>query len=98
MVGELAAVTARISAAILYAVVVPSKLLGLAVVQGKTRSGRMALTFDDGPSEKTPAVLDALARARPGDRRAANAPAVEQVLPDLAGRGLRCVTLSELLS
>lgn len=37
-------------------------------------------------------------RITPGDRRAATAQAVERVLPFLAERGLRCVTVSELLS
>ena len=37
-------------------------------------------------------------RTPPGNFRAATVGASERVLPDLAGQGLRCVTLSELLS
>lgn len=164
MVGELARVAAGLSGAMLYAVAVPSsQLFGPAVVWGMTGSGRVALTFDDGPSASTPAVWDALAhhrppygirwigrypalrqhglravlrsacvfdwlrpalrpgeaieaglrarateaailllhdgdRTRPGDRRSAPARAVERVLPSQSRQGLRCVTLSELLS
>ena len=65
MTVELAGVAAAISAMILCAVVVPgTQVFGPAVVRGKTGNGRVALTFDDGPSESTPAVLDALARHR----------------------------------
>ena len=46
-----------------YAVAVPSsQVFGPALVRGARGAGRIALTFDDGPSESTPAVLDALAR------------------------------------
>lgn len=46
-----------------YAVAVPSsQVFGPAVVRGASGQGRVALTFDDGPSESTPAVLDTLAR------------------------------------
>ena len=46
-----------------YATAVPSsQVFGPAVVRGEPGSGRVALTFDDGPSETTPAVLDALAK------------------------------------
>lgn len=61
--GELSAAAAGISAAMYYAVGVPgSQVFGPAVVCGTPGSGRVALTFDDGPSESTPAVLGALAR------------------------------------
>ncbi len=65
MVGELAAAAAGISAAMYLAVgAASSQVFGPAMVRGETGQGRVALTFDDGPSESTPAVLEALARHR----------------------------------
>ncbi len=63
MVAELVAVAAGVSAAMAYAVAAPSsQVFGPALVRGSRNDSRLALTFDDGPSESTPAVLDVLAR------------------------------------
>ena len=63
MWAEAVAATAGLGAAMYYAVgVASSQVFGPAAVCGAPGAGRVALTFDDGPSESTPAVLDALAR------------------------------------
>lgn len=47
-----------------YAVAAPSsQMLGKTMVQGKRESGTIALTFDDGPGEATPQILDMLGKA-----------------------------------
>ena len=47
-----------------YVVAAPgSQLLGRSLVCGPPDSGKIALTFDDGPGEATPVVLDMLKRA-----------------------------------
>lgn len=47
-----------------YVVAAPeSQVLGKSLVRGPTGSGKIALTFDDGPGEATPAVLDLLKQA-----------------------------------
>jgi peptidoglycan/xylan/chitin deacetylase (PgdA/CDA1 family) len=47
-----------------YVVAAPgSQVLGKSLVGGPRDSGRIALTFDDGPGEATPAILDMLKRA-----------------------------------
>ena len=47
-----------------YLVAAPdSQVLGKSLVCGPRGAGRIALTFDDGPGEATPAVLDMLRRA-----------------------------------
>ncbi len=57
-----AACLAVASASLTWAAYFPrSRLLGPVVWRGPASGGRMALTFDDGPSESTPAILDALA-------------------------------------
>lgn len=62
MLGEVAAGASLFSAAMYYAVAVPSsQVFGPAVVRGARGKGCVALTFDDGPSESTPALLDVLA-------------------------------------
>jgi len=64
MVLESAAATALASAGVLaYAVRVPrSTLLAPSVYRGAPERPAIALTFDDGPSESTPALLELLAR------------------------------------
>ncbi len=65
MVGAftVAGLAAAAGGAAYYAVAAPSsQVFGPAVSRGAPGRGRIALTFDDGPSESTPAVLDALAR------------------------------------
>ncbi len=60
-----AATAAAVSGVMYYAVGVPSsQVFGPSLVRNAARTGlpRVALTFDDGPSESTPAVLEALAR------------------------------------
>ncbi len=60
---EMAAAVAGIGGAMFYAVGAPtSQVFGPALVRRAPGAGRLALTFDDGPSESTPAVLEALAR------------------------------------
>ena len=47
-----------------YAVAAPgSQVLGKSLVRGPLGSGKLALTFDDGPGEETPAILDLLRQA-----------------------------------
>ena len=59
-----AAAVAAFSAGMYYAAGVPSsQLFGPALVRAASDCRAVALTFDDGPSESTPAVLDALAEA-----------------------------------
>lgn len=56
---------AAFSAGMYYAAGVPSsQVFGPSLVRNPSGPPRMALTFDDGPSESTPAVLQALARGR----------------------------------
>jgi len=58
------AALAAFSAGMYYAAGVPSsQLFGPTLVRSASDSRSVALTFDDGPSESTPAVLDALAEA-----------------------------------
>src|SRR5258706_8172377 len=60
-----AATAAAVSGVMYYAVgVSSSQVFGPSLVRNDSRTGppRVALTFDDGPSESTPAVLEALAR------------------------------------
>jgi len=62
MLIETAAVTAGAGLLAAYAVGCPaSQLLGPTVFRGPRSSRRIALTFDDGPSEWTSALLDVLA-------------------------------------
>jgi peptidoglycan/xylan/chitin deacetylase (PgdA/CDA1 family) len=62
---ELAGAAVGISGFMLYAVAAPfSQIFGPAVSQVPNARGSVALTFDDGPSESTPALLDVLARHR----------------------------------
>jgi peptidoglycan-N-acetylglucosamine deacetylase len=59
-----AAAFATFSAGMYYAAGVPSsQVFGPALVKGSSTNA-VALTFDDGPSESTPAVLDVLSAAR----------------------------------
>src|SRR5437660_1330007 len=71
-----------------YAAGVPSsQVFGPSLV--RARNSRMvALTFDDGPSESTPAVLEALADGK--------ARAARTILAGLGARGISAVTVSEL--
>src|SRR4051812_25681197 len=47
-----------------YALVAPrSQLLGKTLVKGSAASPRVALTFDDGPGDATPLILDTLKAA-----------------------------------
>lgn len=63
MLGVITAAALGASAAMAYAVASPSsQVFGPAIVRGRRDRRRVALTFDDGPSESTPAILDALAR------------------------------------
>lgn len=63
MVAEVAVGAGLFGAAMYYAVAVPSsQVFGPAVWRGPQGRRRVALTFDDGPSETTPAILDTLAR------------------------------------
>jgi len=65
MLVEAAAVAAGGGLLAAYAVGCPaSQLLGSTVFHGPRGSRRIALTFDDGPSEWTPAVLDVLGENR----------------------------------
>lgn len=58
------ALGAAVSTAMYYAAGVPSsQTFGPSLVRAKRDSGAIALTFDDGPSESTPAVLDVLGKA-----------------------------------
>jgi peptidoglycan/xylan/chitin deacetylase (PgdA/CDA1 family) len=58
-----AAAAAAVSGGMYYAVGVPSsQVFGPSLVRNAPAGPRVALTFDDGPSESTPAVLAALAR------------------------------------
>lgn len=62
---ESAAAAAAVSGVMYYAVGVPSsQVFGPSLVRKTAGTGppQVALTFDDGPSESTPAVLEALAR------------------------------------
>lgn len=63
---EGAAAAAAVGGVMYYAVGVPSsQLFGPSLVQGAADGPpRVALTFDDGPSESTPAVLQVLAKHR----------------------------------
>lgn len=65
MLLESAAAAVAVSGVMYYAVGVPSsQMFGPSLVRkaGGTGPPRVALTFDDGPSESTPAVLETLAR------------------------------------
>lgn len=63
MIGQLAGAAAGIGGFMLYAVAAPSsQVFGPAVSRVPGDRGSVALTFDDGPSESTPALLDTLAR------------------------------------
>lgn len=63
MVWELGVGAATISGVMAYAVGAPSsQVFGPALVKVKAGANKVALTFDDGPSESTPAILDVLAR------------------------------------
>jgi peptidoglycan/xylan/chitin deacetylase (PgdA/CDA1 family) len=65
--GVVAAAAAGIGAGMAYAVAAPSaQVFGPALVRGRRDDCRLALTFDDGPSESTPALLDVLARHSAG--------------------------------
>ncbi len=55
--------TALAAVAALQALWVPFDLTGRSLRRGPRGARRVALTFDDGPSDDTPAVLDALERA-----------------------------------
>ena len=55
--------TALAAVAALQALWVPFDLTGRSLRRGPRGARRVALTFDDGPSDETPAVLDALERA-----------------------------------
>ncbi len=64
---ESAAAAAAVSGVMYYAVGVPSsQVFGPSLVRKTAGAGplQVALTFDDGPSESTPAVLEVLARHR----------------------------------
>lgn len=62
MLTEAAALAAASGLMAAYAVACPaSQLLGRTVFHGPRGARRIALTFDDGPSDWTPAVLDVLA-------------------------------------
>lgn len=55
---------AAVSGAMYYAAGVPSsQVFGPSLVRAEGAGGGIALTFDDGPSESTPAILDVLAKA-----------------------------------
>jgi peptidoglycan-N-acetylglucosamine deacetylase len=63
VIAQLAGAAAGISGFMLYAVAAPSsQVFGPAVSRVPGARGSVALTFDDGPSESTPALLDVLAR------------------------------------
>ena len=63
LAGCAAAVSASAAGVLAYAVRVPSSsLLAPSVYRGSPARPAIALTFDDGPSESTPDVLDILAR------------------------------------
>ena len=60
----LAVVLAGLGFLVWYVVAAPeSQVLGKSLVRGPRNSGRIALTFDDGPGEATPAILDMLKQA-----------------------------------
>jgi peptidoglycan/xylan/chitin deacetylase (PgdA/CDA1 family) len=62
VLGEAVATSAGAAALMAYAVRGPSSsLLGPSVYRGDRTRAAIALTFDDGPSESTPAILDLLA-------------------------------------
>jgi peptidoglycan/xylan/chitin deacetylase (PgdA/CDA1 family)/uncharacterized membrane protein YbhN (UPF0104 family) len=73
-----AALFAVLALSLLHAFWPPFDLAGLTLARGARGARLVALTFDDGPSEDTPAVLDALDRAR--------APATFFVLGEAAER------------
>ncbi len=67
MWAELAVVAAAVSGVMYYATGVPSsQLFGPSLVRAPRNGAgpRLALTFDDGPSESTPEILDVLAEHR----------------------------------